>query len=66
MKTNRYVKILCFSFLTAFAFFLNYQIVEPGNSFDLTNRGLLRLFKLMVAILDSIAFDHALYFIIGL
>lgn len=64
MKTNRYVKILCFSFLTAFAFFLNYQIVEPGNSFDLTNRGLLRLFKLMVAILDSIAFDHVVCVIV--
>ena len=54
MKTKRYAKILAFSFFSAFAFFLNYQIVEPGNDFDLTSRGMLRVFKLLVAILDSI------------
>lgn len=64
MKTSRYVKILCFSFLTAFAFFLNYQIVEPENTFELTNRGLIRLFKLMVAILDSVAFDQVVCMVV--
>ena len=64
MKTKRYAKILAFSFFSAFAFFLNYQIVEPGNDFDLTSRGLLRVFKLLVAILDSIEFDSGVCMVV--
>ena len=64
MKTKRYAKILAFSFFSAFAFFLNYQIVEPGNDFDLTSRGLLRVFKLLVAILDSIEFDSVVCMVV--
>lgn len=64
MKTNNYIKVLCYAFITTFAFLLNAQIVKPGNDFELTNSALFRLFKLMVAILNSVALDHVVCLIV--
>jgi hypothetical protein len=56
--------IFGYALLTTFAVAINYKITKPGNDFDLTNGILLKLFQVMVAILNVIELNRLVCLII--